>query len=92
MEKQQIKGSNMLTIGLMSGTSMDGVDAALLELSDEGAILADLGHATLDYTRETKLLLKAMEASVRNAKGDLTLARVDFAKNVVKTTIILTKW
>ncbi len=73
----------MLAIGLMSGTSMDGVDAALLELSDEGAILADLGHATLDYTRETKLLLKAMESSVRNAKGDLTLARADFAKNVV---------
>lgn len=72
----------MLAIGLMSGTSMDGVDAALLELSDDGAILADLGHASLDYTRETKLLLKVLEYSVRNAKGDLALARADFPQNI----------
>lgn len=71
----------MLAIGLMSGTSMDGVDAALIELGDDGAILADLGHVALDYTRETKLLLKAMEVSVRKAKGDLTLASTYFSRD-----------
>lgn len=71
----------MLAIGLMSGTSMDGVDAALLELDDNGAILSDLGHASLDYTSETKLLLKAMEFSVRSVKGDLALACLHFGRN-----------
>lgn len=60
---------------------MDGVDAALLELGDDGAILADLGHVALDYTRETKLLFKSMESSVRGAKGDLAAACVDFSRN-----------
>ena len=71
----------MLAIGLMSGTSMDGVDAALLELDDDGLLLSDLGHVALDYAREAKLLLKAMESCVRNAKGDLVLARINFARD-----------
>ena len=60
---------------------MDGVDAALLELSDDGFLLADLGYAALDYTREDKLLLKRMESCVRSAKGDLTLARIEFVQD-----------
>ena len=68
----------MRAIGLMSGTSMDGIDAALLKMDEEGAVLEDLGHVSLDYAPETKLLLKSMEYSVRTAKGDLALARAQF--------------
>jgi len=68
----------MLAIGLMSGTSMDGIDAALLELKDDGTYLSDIGHVSLDYDTETKFLLKALEYSVRRAKADLPSARVHF--------------
>ncbi|MES2252843.1 MAG: anhydro-N-acetylmuramic acid kinase [Pseudomonadota bacterium] len=68
----------MLAIGLMSGTSMDGIDAALLELKDDGTLVSGLGHVSLDYDTETKFLLKALEYSVRTAKADLISARVQF--------------
>jgi anhydro-N-acetylmuramic acid kinase len=63
----------MLSIGLMSGTSMDGIDAALLETDGEDQLL-ELGHVKLNYAREVHWLLKAAERAVKNAKGDLTRA------------------
>ena len=60
----------MLSIGLMSGTSMDGIDAALLETDGE-AIIREVGHTSLSYSPETKILLKAAEQAVRKQGGDL---------------------
>jgi anhydro-N-acetylmuramic acid kinase len=45
-------------IGLMSGTSLDGVDAALLETDGEGVARPDLG-LTVPYQDETRALLRA---------------------------------
>lgn len=63
----------MLSIGLMSGTSMDGIDAALLDIDDAGQII-ELGHVKLDYTPETRHLLKSAERAIKTAQGDLQLA------------------
>jgi anhydro-N-acetylmuramic acid kinase len=56
-------------IGLMSGTSLDGVDAALLET--DGADIAIPGPAlTIPYSKETRALLRvALDDALAVAKG-----------------------
>ena len=64
-----------LTIGLMSGTSMDGVDAALLETDGEDAV-GPLGFVSLPY-RETE------QAAIRAALGAGDGEKVRIARTVV---------
>ena len=68
----------MLTIGLMSGTSMDGIDAAIINTDGSPALIEDRGHTTLAYDAETKILLKACELAARLAFGYVDLARKFF--------------
>lgn len=68
----------MISIGLMSGTSMDGIDAALLETDGSENQLKELGHSSLTYAPEFKILLKAAEAAVRQNAGNLNAARDGF--------------
>ncbi len=67
----------MYSIGLMSGTSMDGIDAALLK-TDGMVDIIELGNISLSYTTEFKILLKALELSVRLEKGNLSSAKTKF--------------
>ncbi|MDP3371450.1 MAG: anhydro-N-acetylmuramic acid kinase [Candidatus Paracaedibacteraceae bacterium] len=71
-----------LSIGLMSGTSMDGVDAALLSLSDDESSIIDLGHVSLDYAFESKLLFKAAEYSFKQAEGSIERASINFQQDL----------
>lgn len=64
----------MLSIGLMSGTSMDGIDAALIETDGEH-VVHELGHTTLAYTPEFKIQLKAAEYTVRSCQGNIDSSR-----------------
>ena len=52
-------------IGLMSGTSLDGVDAALIE-TDGVDIVRPLGSLTIPYSPETRALLRA---ALEEARG-----------------------
>ncbi len=52
-------------IGIMSGTSMDGVDAALIEMQEEG--MTFIKGVSLDYTDEEKALFH------EGAKGNATV-------------------
>lgn len=64
-------GGQMRVVGLMSGTSMDGIDAALIET--DGEAIHWLGPAvTLPYDAETRALLVAAMADARgvNARTD----------------------
>lgn len=64
-------GGEMRVVGLMSGTSMDGIDAALIET--DGEAIHWLGPAvTLPYDAETRALLVAAMADARgvNARTD----------------------
>lgn len=63
----------MLSIGLMSGTSMDGIDASLLE-TDGAADLHEVVCCSYEYSDNTKILLKAAEFAISFANGDLDLA------------------
>ena len=64
----------MLSIGLMSGTSMDGIDAALIE-TDGKSQIKELGGISLDYSADFKILLKSAELAVRTCNGDLEAAK-----------------
>ena len=73
----------MLSIGLMSGSSMDGIDAALLETDGTAQRLKELAYTSLDHQPEYKILLKAAEFAVRQYAGDLTLAKQNFIKALI---------
>jgi anhydro-N-acetylmuramic acid kinase len=67
----------MLSIGLMSGTSMDGIDAALIT-TDGKSLIHTLDHVSIQYDDSTKILLKAAELAARNASGNLQIAETQF--------------
>jgi len=64
----------MLSIGLMSGTSMDGIDAALID-TDGSIDIHELGAESLAYDSDFKILLKSAELAVRTMSGDLDAAK-----------------
>ncbi|HWF65405.1 MAG TPA: anhydro-N-acetylmuramic acid kinase [Rhizomicrobium sp.] len=83
-------------IGLMSGTSLDGVDAALIETDGED-IVRPLAGLTIPYAGETRALLRAalQEArnvaegapvpySIRDAERLLTEAHAEAVKALLK--------
>jgi anhydro-N-acetylmuramic acid kinase len=65
----------MLSIGLMSGTSMDGINAALLK-TDGKSNIEELAHNTIPYDIEMKILLKAAELATRQSAGNLSAAKI----------------
>ncbi|MDR3491313.1 MAG: anhydro-N-acetylmuramic acid kinase [Gammaproteobacteria bacterium] len=69
----------MYSIGLMSGTSMDGIDAALLDTDGISAI-TELANISISYSMEFKILLKALEMTVKAHVGHLNLTKQNFPK------------
>lgn len=72
----------MLSIGLMSGTSMDGIDASLIETDGSENLIKDLGHIFIAYTNEFKILLKAAEYTIRNCNGDMNCAESNYYQSL----------
>lgn len=68
--------STYLCIGIMSGTSMDGIDAALIKTDGEHHIEL-IAHHTIAYEPPFQQRLKAAETAVRKAAGDLRRAAAD---------------
>jgi anhydro-N-acetylmuramic acid kinase len=73
----------MLSIGLMSGTSMDGIDAALLK-TDGKAAIAQIDNVFLPYPPELKILFKMIEYATRQSCGDLLLAQQVFSTRMTE--------
>lgn len=75
-------GAFMLSIGLMSGTSMDGIDAALIETDGTPNLIKDLGHIFLPYHPTFRILLKAAEYVIRKHQGRLAEAAADYPNSL----------
>lgn len=69
-EADNMKNTPALSIGLMSGTSMDGIDAALIE-TDGNFHIKELTHLSFSYPREVHFILKAAEYAVHKHSGNL---------------------
>ncbi|MEY3197140.1 MAG: hypothetical protein RLZZ59_508 [Pseudomonadota bacterium] len=65
-----IRMNKKIAIGLMSGTSMDGIDAAIIETDGERYI-RELSNISTEYTKQTQSQFKNFEEKVRNANGTL---------------------
>jgi len=83
-------------IGLMSGTSLDGVDAALIETDGED-VARPLASLTIPYAAETRSLLRAaleeargveqgapVPYAIRDAEQRLTEAHAEAIKALLK--------
>lgn len=70
-----------LAIGLMSGTSMDGIDAALIETDGEFHVAA-LGYRALDYNPSMRVLLKGAEYTVRQCQGNRAKASAGYLQGL----------
>ena len=56
----------MISIGLMSGTSMDGIDASLMETDGE-TVIKEISSISIPYSSEIKNILKNAEAIIRSS-------------------------
>lgn len=72
----------MISIGLMSGTSMDGIEAALLETDGSPNLLKPLGYISMNYSPRFKVLLKSAEYAVRKCDGNLEQAKKIYSQAV----------
>lgn len=61
----------MYSIGLMSGTSMDGIEAAVLLTDGTPSKIKSIGHGSYPYHALFRLLLKACEYSIKQCEGRL---------------------
>lgn len=68
----------MLSIGLMSGTSMDGIDVALLKTDGSPQLIEALAHTSISYDSPFKILLKAAEFCIRDCAGNIQAANQQF--------------
>ncbi|MCS5709436.1 anhydro-N-acetylmuramic acid kinase [Candidatus Berkiella cookevillensis] len=83
----------MYSIGLMSGTSMDGIDAALIETDGTPMMLQSIAHFSLSYDASFALLLKATEYAIKQAKGNLRNANASYHESLsqyLQNTLCLT--
>lgn len=68
----------MYSIGLMSGTSMDGIDVALVNTDGTPHLIKHLHHYAHPYQQIFKLTLKATEFAIKTCQGNLNEATLHF--------------
>ncbi len=80
--------TDFTTIGLMSGTSLDGVDAVAMRFSADGAMTV-LGHHYVPYKRELRQTLLSLSSPGENEIERMGRASVTLAEVYAKTVLAL---
>lgn len=78
--------TSFLSIGMMTGSSMDGIDAAVLE-SDGNHKATSIVGASSDFSRGFQLALRIAEFATSQERGNLVFAAhkfTDYIKNYLK--------
>ena len=93
------RGQEHFLVGIMSGTSLDGIDAALtrIETTAEGSLsrVELLGQASLPYTPELKKILLALCSPLEARIDDLVYAHFGLAEwyaEVVRSLLASTQF
>ena len=73
-----------ICLGLMSGTSMDGIDAALIN-TDGNEWVESIASSFYPYPAAFQRCLKQVETIVKQAAGNLDQAAIEFAKSPLTT-------
>lgn len=71
---ESVQSEAQVAVGLMSGTSMDGIDASLL-VTDGQRMVHEIASHSMRYTAEFRAHLREAESAVREAGGDLVKAQ-----------------
>ena len=71
----------MKVVGFMSGTSMDGLDAVLMETDGEKQMEV-VGHCAIDYDAETNLFLNAVKYAFTKASEGHTKTKEQITEEV----------
>ena len=71
---------NNIIIGLMSGTSMDGIDASAIMISDSGFI-SEIGNLYTAYDSEFRLKCRKAEAIMQLSKGNPEKSELGFLQD-----------
>ncbi len=77
--------SEELCLGLMSGTSMDGIDAALIKTDGE-AFIESIASAFYPYPADFQKNMKMAERCVKKTEGDLIQAEKIFNEECAEIT------
>jgi anhydro-N-acetylmuramic acid kinase len=81
---------SFIAIGLMSGTSMDGIDAAIIN-TDGKTQIKHLGCAYFAYANDFQAVLKAAEKAVARFDGDIVQAERYLQQNALPTLTEITE-
>jgi anhydro-N-acetylmuramic acid kinase len=76
--------SRSICLGLMSGTSMDGIDAALINTDGDESV-ESIASSFYPYPDVFQRCLKQVEAIIKQTKGDLDQAAIEFSQSSMAT-------
>ena len=89
LSSPQRSASSSLYIGLMSGTSLDGVDGVLASLPDDGQPMATLATAYVPFPQDLRAALMALQANGENELQREALAANQLANHYAQCVMQL---
>jgi len=78
-----------LAIGIMSGTSGDGIDAALIEVDDDGRAARAIAHRAVPFSDDVRALILSLGAGHPSTTADIARLHVALAELYAEAALAL---